>query len=122
MDFVKNLTPFIFFTLFVIWISGVLSAFIDNIPYVATMIPLVKDIGLHLGANNIMPIWWSLALGSCLGGNGTLIGASANVVSAGLLEKSGYRLSFWEFTKYGSIIAIITLLFSTAYIYLFYFM
>ncbi|HAV92309.1 TPA: hypothetical protein DCW38_03920 [candidate division WOR-3 bacterium] len=104
-------------SLLVLWISGVFSAFIDNIPYVATMIPLIKDIGVHVGPDKIQPLWWSLALGACLGGNGTLIGASANVVSAGLAKKNGYKISFWEFTKYGSIITIITLAISTIYIY-----
>jgi Na+/H+ antiporter NhaD/arsenite permease-like protein len=81
------------------------------------MIPLIKDIGVHVGPDKIQPLWWSLALGACLGGNGTLIGASANVVSAGLAKKNGYKISFWEFTKYGSIITIITLAISTIYIY-----
>ncbi len=105
----------------IIWISGVFSAFVDNIPYVATMIPLIKDLGIHLGAHNIEPLWWALALGSCLGGNGTLVGASANVVSAGILQKSGHKLSFWDFTKYGAVITFINLVFSTIFILVFYF-
>jgi len=104
----------------IIWVSGVLSAFLDNIPYVATMIPLVQDLGQSMQGVSIEPVWWSLAIGSCLGGNGTLIGASANVVSAGISGKNGFKISFLEFTKYSSIITVITLFFSSIYIYLRY--
>ncbi len=104
-----------------IWFSGIFSAFVDNIPYVATMIPLIQDIGEKLGKDAILPLWWSLSLGACLGGNGTLIGASANVVSAGLSGKSGYKISFIEFTKYGALITFISLIISTVYIYFRYF-
>jgi Na+/H+ antiporter NhaD/arsenite permease-like protein len=104
----------------IIWLSGLLSSLVDNIPYVATMIPLVERMGQELGATAIEPIWWSLALGSCLGGNGTLIGASANVVSAGISGRSGYKISFLEFTKYGVIVTAVTLAISTVYVYLRY--
>jgi len=104
-------------SLLLIWISGIFSAFVDNIPYVATMIPLVQDIGNHLGDSAIIPLWWSLSLGSCFGGNGTLIGASANVVSAGIAGKSGYKISFLEFTKYGSLMTFFSLIITTIYIY-----
>ncbi|MGC8771340.1 MAG: ArsB/NhaD family transporter [Brevinematia bacterium] len=108
-------------SILILWASGIFSALVDNIPYVATMIPMIKDIGVQMGATNINPLWWSLALGACLGGNGTLIGASANVVASGIAGKSGYKISFMEFTKYGAIITIISLIISTAYIYLRYF-
>lgn len=101
-----------------IWVSGILSALLDNIPYVATMIPLVETLGQDIGAQGIEPVWWSLAIGACLGGNGTLIGASANVVSAGISGRSGYKISFLEFTKYGIVIMFITLAISTGYVYL----
>ncbi len=104
-------------SILIVWVSGIFSAFVDNIPYVATMIPLVQDIGNTLGSEAIIPVWWSLALGSCLGGNGTLVGASANVVSAGIAGKSGYKISFIEFTKYGFIFMIITLIITTVYVY-----
>jgi Na+/H+ antiporter NhaD/arsenite permease-like protein len=106
--------------LIVVWASGVLSAFIDNIPYVATMTPLIKDIGASLGAGAILPLWWSLSLGACLGGNGTLVGASANVVTAGLARKNGYRITFLDFTKYGALFALMSLVLSTIYIWLRY--
>jgi Na+/H+ antiporter NhaD/arsenite permease-like protein len=95
-----------------------MSALVDNIPYVATMIPMVENMGNTLGNEAIQPIWWSLALGSCFGGNGTLIGASANVVGAGISGKNGYKISFLEFTKYSSFITVITLAIASVYIYL----
>ncbi|HSW61507.1 MAG TPA: SLC13 family permease, partial [bacterium] len=107
----------------ILWSSGIFSGFIDNIPFVATMIPLIKQFGVEsaVNGNSIIPIWWSLALGACLGGNATLIGASANVVSAGISAKNGYKISFWEFTKYGAIITLINLFVCNIYIYLRYF-
>ncbi|PKL07973.1 MAG: hypothetical protein CVV51_11315, partial [Spirochaetae bacterium HGW-Spirochaetae-7] len=104
----------------VLWFSGILSAIVDNIPFVATMIPLIKDMGAQLGPAAVEPLWWTLALGACLGGNGTLIGASANVVSAGLSAKSGHPISFWDFTKYGVIFTIMSLLVSTLYVFIRY--
>jgi len=86
----------------VLWLSAIASAIIDNIPFVATMIPLLKDIAHNFGGHAaIDPVWWSLALGACLGGNGTLIGASANLVVAGMAEKAGVRFSFLKFTLLG---------------------
>jgi Na+/H+ antiporter NhaD/arsenite permease-like protein len=82
-----------------LWASAVLSAIVDNIPFVATMIPLIKTLAPHFGGHaGIQPLWWSLALGACLGGNGTLVGASPNLVAAGLAEKAGVEFSFWKFT------------------------
>lgn len=106
----------------IIWVSGIISSVLNNIPYVATMIPLVDTLGNNIGATAIVPVWWSLAIGACLGGNGTLIGASANVVSAGISGRSGYKISFMEFTKYGMVITVITLIISTIYVYLRYLM
>lgn len=108
--------------LMILWFSGILSALVDNIPYVATMIPLVARLQDTLGVELTMPIWWSLALGACLGGNGTLIGASANVVAAGIAKKSGYPVSFGEFTKYGAVITVVSLVISTGYIWVRYLM
>ncbi len=101
----------------ILWVSGILSAVVDNIPFVATMIPLIQDMGAQLGADAIKPLWWALSLGACLGGNGTLIGASANVVSAGLSAKSGHPISFWDFTKYGAIFTLMTLVVSSLYMF-----
>jgi len=85
----------------ILWVSAFASAIIDNIPFVATMIPLLKDMAPSFQGANIDPLWWSLALGACLGGNGTLVGASANLVVAGLAEKAGVRFSFLKFTAMG---------------------
>ena len=102
--------------LLLLWVSAIASAFIDNIPYTATMVPVVIELasdpalGLPLG-----PLAWSLALGACLGGNGTIIGASANVVAAGLAEDAGEDISFNRFFRTGFPIMIMTLAISTVY-------
>ncbi len=105
-----------------IWASGIFSSVVDNIPYVATMIPMVTEMESVMGSAAVAPVWWALALGSCLGGNGTLVGASANVVAAGIAGKSGFKISFWEFTKYSFLIMLLTLLFANIYIKLIFFM
>ena len=93
--------------LIVLWVSAIASAFIDNIPYTATMIPIVLQIADNLGDYLLGPLIWALAFGACLGGNGTLIGASANVVTAGMSEEA-YPISFNEFFKAGFPIMILT--------------
>jgi Na+/H+ antiporter NhaD/arsenite permease-like protein len=85
----------------ILWGSAILSAIVDNIPFVATMIPLVKSIAPEMGgAEAIEPLWWALSLGACLGGNGTLIGASANLTTAGLAERAGVPFGFWAYIKH----------------------
>ncbi|KGG81343.1 ArsB/NhaD family transporter [Caloranaerobacter azorensis] len=106
-------------TLMIIWVSAIASAFIDNIPFVATMIPLIKSIG-SMSNINTTPLWWALALGACLGGNGSLVGASANVIVAGMLEKTKYKLTFIDFIKIGFPIMIVSVLISTIYLIVFY--
>jgi len=87
-------------TLSVLWASAILSALIDNIPFVATMLPLIKAMGPSLGGEGVLlPLWWALSLGACLGGNGTLIGASANLVVAGLSERAGTPFRFVEYLR-----------------------
>lgn len=103
----------------VLWVSAFASAFIDNIPFVATMIPLIKSIGA-LSAMNITPLWWALALGACFGGNGSLVGASANVIVAGMVEKTKYRITFLDFIKVGMPIMIVSIIASTFYLIIFY--
>ncbi len=105
----------------ILWFSGIFSAFIDNVPFVATMIPLIKSIGTHFPAQAMHPVWWALSLGACLGGNGTLIGASANIVSVGLAHKNGFSISFLDFTKIGVFYMLLSLVLSTAYILVRYF-
>jgi Na+/H+ antiporter NhaD/arsenite permease-like protein len=106
----------------ILWLSGILSAFVDNVPFVATMIPMIKQIGLVItNTNMIDPIWWSLSLGTCLGGNGTLIGASSNVVAVGIAKHNDVHISFWEFTKVSALHTVLSLLICTAYILIRYF-
>jgi len=95
--------------------SSVASAFLDNIPFVATMIPLLQNFGLQTGGN-IDVLWWSLALGACLGGNGTLVGASANVIASGIVEKHGKRLSFMEYFKVGFPLMLVSVCIAYGYI------
>ncbi len=104
-----------------IWASGIISAIVDNIPYVATMIPMIKDIASSVGQEASFPLWWSLALGACLGGNGTLVGASANVIAAGLASKSGFKITFLDFTRYGVLVTLVSLVLSTLYVLVRYF-
>ncbi|MEJ8544914.1 ArsB/NhaD family transporter [Brevibacillus borstelensis] len=104
----------------ILWLSAIASAFVDNIPFVATMIPMIKEMGA-LGITNLEPLWWSLALGACLGGNGTLIGASANVIVAGLAAKEGHHISFLGFLKLAFPLMIMSIILSHAYIFLRYF-
>jgi Na+/H+ antiporter NhaD/arsenite permease-like protein len=106
----------------ILWISGIFSAFIDNVPFVAAMIPVIKQLGTLINNPDTMhPIWWALALGTCLGGNGTLIGASANIVAVGIANRNGYHISFKEYTKIGGIFALLAIVISTAYILMRYF-
>lgn len=99
--------------------SGLLSAIVDNIPYVATMSPVVADLVAGAGPDGHV-LWWALALGADLGGNATAIGASANVVMLGLAERAGHRIGFWEFTKYGLVVAVVTLAACVPYLWLRY--
>ena len=115
----------------VMWFSAFASAFIDNIPYVATMNPLIIDMAKQLWPDlsgtallhhpDLMPLWWSLALGACLGGNGTAIGASANVIVVGMSEKAGRKISFMKFMAYGMPLMIMTVVISTVYVWLRYY-
>jgi len=85
--------------LLVLWVSAIFSAIIDNIPFTATMLPIVAYLTVSLPGVESGVLWWALALGACLGGNGTLIGASANVVTAGLAEKAGHPIGFLEYMR-----------------------
>lgn len=102
-------------TLGLLWISGIGSAIIDNIPYTATMIPVVQQLGA--AGLPIEPLWWSLALGACLGGNATIVGASANVVVANMARRAGHEISFVAFLRYGLLVTFVSLVMSTVYLY-----
>lgn len=109
----------VFTMLLVLWGAAIASAFLDNIPFVATMIPLIKSIGL-MSSMSITPLWWALALGACLGGNGTLVGASANVIVSGMLEKKGRKIGFLNYMKVGFPIMLVSIALSTVYLLVFY--
>ncbi|NYE58731.1 ArsB/NhaD family transporter [Carboxydothermus ferrireducens] len=107
----------------ILWLSAIASAFVDNIPFVATMIPLIQKMGALAGMTPqaLEPLWWALSLGACLGGNGTIIGASANVIVAGLAEKNGYPISFMGFMKIAFPLMLVSIVISMIYLLLFYF-
>ena len=105
-----------------IWASGVLSGVVDNIPYVATASPLVSDlVAAGGGSDQAQSLWWALALGADLGGNATAVGASANVVVLGVAARNGHPISFWQFTRYGLVVATVTIAVAWCYYALRYF-
>ena len=104
-----------------LWGSAALSAIVDNIPYVATISPIVAEMVNADGTARSQVLWWALALGADLGGNATAIGASANVVVLGIAERAGQKISFWEFTKYGLVVTLVTIALATPYLWLRYF-
>ena len=101
--------------------SAVLSGVVDNIPYVATMAPVVAELVAAHPGEQAHVLWWALALGADLGGNATAIGASANVVTLGLAEREGHPITFWEFTRYGSLVAALSIALAVPYLWLRYF-
>jgi Na+/H+ antiporter NhaD/arsenite permease-like protein len=105
----------------ILWVSAVFSAIVDNIPFVATMIPLIESMAPTFGgAENLLPLWWSLALGACLGGNGSLVGASANLIVAGFAERAGHRIKFVTFMLMAFPLMIMSILIATVYLLLRY--
>ncbi len=105
----------------VLWISAILSSFLDNIPFVATMIPLLESAELQMNSTNFDVVWWSLSLGACLGGNGTLIGASANLTVAAFAERAKQPIRMLQYTKYAFGIMLSSVLISQFYILIRYF-
>lgn len=106
-------------SIFILWFSAIASAFIDNIPFVATFIPLIKEMG-QIGHMNIMPLWWALSLGACLGGNGTIIGASANVIVSGIAAQEGYPMTFIYYMKIAFPLMLVSILISMVYLLIFF--
>ena len=104
----------------ILWVSAIASAFLDNIPFTLSMIPIIQGIAASYGIP-ITPLWWALSLGACLGGNGTIIGASANVVATGILEEMGHKkLTFIEYFKVAFPLMLVSIIMSSAYLYIFY--
>ncbi|MBZ4683838.1 MAG: putative tyrosine transporter P-protein [Fusobacteriales bacterium] len=113
----------------ILWLSGMVSGIVDNIPYTATLIPMIQDeiiptiMKIHPEFSHKTveyALWWALSAGACLGGNATIVGASANVVATGIAAKSGRKIEFFEFLKYGTLITLVTIIVSTIYIYVRY--
>src|SRR6185369_12039384 len=106
----------------ILWSSALLSAIFDNIPFVATMIPLIKSMAPAFGGPAaIEPLWWCLALGACLGGNGTLVGASANLTVAGIAERNGIPFRFMTYTLYAMPMMIVSVAICHVYVWWRYF-
>jgi Na+/H+ antiporter NhaD/arsenite permease-like protein len=105
----------LFAALLILWTAGVLSALVDNIPFVAVSIPIVAQLTSELQGDTIV-LWWALALGACLGGNATVVGASANVTVIGLAERDGVRISFAEFSRFGVPVMLGTLVVSSVFV------
>ena len=107
----------------ILWASAIASSFVDNIPYTATMIPIINHIipsFKGISVHSIDALWWALSLGACFGGNGTIVGASANVVVQGLGAKHGHRISFIQYFKVGFIVMMVTIVTSSLYLLIFY--
>lgn len=107
-------------SMLILWASGIISGIIDNIPYTATMSPMLVEIQKTMGADYTTPLWWCLSLGACLGGNMTMIGAAANVIVSESAAKEGHPMFFLRFMKYGVIVVAISLIISSLYINLRY--
>lgn len=107
-------------SMLILWASGLISGVIDNIPYTATMSPMLVEIQKAMGAEYTFPLWWCLSLGACLGGNLTMIGAAANVIVSESAAKEGHPITFMRFMKYGVLVVLISLAVSSAYIKLAY--
>ncbi|MEW6113836.1 MAG: ArsB/NhaD family transporter [Thermodesulfobacteriota bacterium] len=102
--------------LIILWVSGIASAIVDNIPYTATMLPIVAFLNKTIPGAETGVLWWALALGACFGGNGTIIGASANVVTTGIADKAGHHISFGAFLKEAAPITIVSLIISSVFL------
>ncbi len=116
--YIANSTSDIFvLALIILWVSGLVSMVLDNIPFVTVMIPVIMGIQAQFGTTDVTILWWALSLGACLGGNGTLIGASANVISADLAKKNGVHISFLSYMKFSLPITLGMLVICSAYLY-----
>ena len=104
-------------SLIILWASGILSGIIDNIPYTATMAPLLIEVQNVMGNDYTHPLWWCLSLGACLGGNMTIIGAAANVIVSETASDKGYPITFMYFLKFGVLSTVISLFMSSVYIW-----
>jgi len=104
----------------ILWVSAIMSAFVDNIPFTATMLPIVAYLSRVIPGAESDVLWWALALGACFGGNGTMIGASANVVTLGIAEAAGHRIHFFEYMKVGFVYMVLSVAIANAWLLIFY--
>jgi Na+/H+ antiporter NhaD/arsenite permease-like protein len=102
--------------LIILWVAGIASAIVDNIPFTATMLPITAFLGTTIPGAETGVLWWALALGACFGGNGTIIGASANVVTTGMAERAGYKISFYQYLKEAAPITIVSLVLASVFL------
>ena len=100
--------------LLILWVSAIVSSFLDNIPFVATLIPLILT--MQSSGVDVTPLWWAVSLGACLGGNGTLIGASANVVLSGISPRHGFPITFASYFKVGFPMMLVSVAISTVFL------
>ena len=123
-DAIFSMTPSsIFFSaMLIMWFSALCSAFVDNVPFTAMMIPMLKNFVAANSIDDASALWWALAIGACFGGNITIIGAAANVVTVGIAEKSGYHITFGRFSRYSAPFTIAALAISSLYLYFRYFL
>lgn len=108
-------------TQLVLWVSALSTTFVNSIPYTATMISVIENMGA-VAEGNIDPLWWALSLGACFGGNGTIIGAAANIIVAGFAQKTKYPLKFIEYLKVGFPLMIVSIIIVSGYLYIIYFL
>ncbi len=108
-----------FLTMMVLWFSAVVSAFVNNVPFVTAMVPFIKEIGAMTGIS-LVPLWWALALGGVLGGNGTIIGATANIIVAGFARRNGYPITYLDYMKIAFPLMIFSIALSSLYLLVFY--
>ena len=107
----------------VVWISAIVSTAIDNIPFVATMIPMIKTMEASMGGREaMMPVWWALSLGACYGGNGSLIAASANVIVAGMAQRAGHPIHFMRFLLWSLPVMLVSVAMAALYLHVIHFM
>jgi len=104
----------------ILWVAAIMSAFVDNIPFTATMLPITAYLSRVIPGAESHVLWWALALGACFGGNGTMIGASANVVTLGIAEAAGHKIKFFQYMKVGFIYMIISVAIANVWLLIFY--
>jgi len=107
-------THYVVLMIIILWVSAICSAVLDNIPFVATLIPLIQTMSAE--GIDVWPLWWAVSIGACFGGNGTIIGASANVVLTGISNRRGYPITFMDYLKVGLPLMLLSIILATIYL------